>query len=78
MFIYVGDGGFLNGVPARDLGPADLEALSEAQRDAVAGCGLYQYVDRGERVPGTDPVPTEGSVELPELPELPRRSRRLA
>lgn len=41
-FRYVGEGGFLGGVPARDLTEEDWAALDAEQREAVEASDLYE------------------------------------
>lgn len=39
---YVGNGGWLPGIPARDLDPSEVEALSEDTLQRLMASGLYQ------------------------------------
>jgi hypothetical protein len=39
---YVGSGEYLSGIPARDLTSADVDALSDEQRDALQNSALYK------------------------------------
>lgn len=48
-FKYIGDGGYLPGIPARDLTDEDLEAMTAEEKKAVrdnakhgAGVALYE------------------------------------
>jgi hypothetical protein len=42
VFKYVGDGTYLQGVPARDLSKDDVDQLSDDQKADVAKSGLYK------------------------------------
>lgn len=45
---YVGDGGFLSGIPARDLEHGDWARLSDAQRSQVKDSPLYEIAEPGK------------------------------
>lgn len=42
VFKYVGDGTYLQGVPARDLTKEDVDQLSDEQKSDVTKSGLYK------------------------------------
>jgi hypothetical protein len=42
VFKYVGDGTYLQGVPARDLTKEDVEQLSDDQKADMTKSGLYK------------------------------------
>ncbi len=46
LWVYVGQGAFLDGVPARDLTEADFARLDEGARAAVENSGLYRPAKR--------------------------------
>lgn len=53
-FRYIGEGAFLNGVPARDLTGMDLvdvEAREGIGPEVIAACGLYERVKTVEVAP---------------------------
>ncbi len=43
---YIGAGGYLQGVPARDLTAADLARLDDETKNALEASGLYQKAGR--------------------------------
>jgi hypothetical protein len=42
VFKYVGDGTYLQGVPARDLSKEDVDQLTDEQKADVTKSGLYK------------------------------------
>ena len=46
LWLYVGDGLYIDGVPARDLTAADWLRLGEVDRSAVEHSGLYRRAAR--------------------------------
>ena len=46
-YLYIGLGAFLPGVPARDLGADEWEALAEEQRALALDLDLYQPIEDG-------------------------------
>jgi hypothetical protein len=57
IWVYIGKGGFLDGIPARDLYAADVARLDNDQIIAVEGSPLYR---RAPRVEESEP---ESAVE---------------
>ena len=43
MYKYLG-GGFIVGIPARDISKAEFDAMSKAVQDVVKDCGLYKLI----------------------------------
>lgn len=57
IYKYVGNGGYISGVPARDLTAVDLSQFTTSQKQAVKTSGLYAEIPQGEaRIP--QPVAT--------------------
>jgi len=48
--VYKG-GGFLTGIPARDLSSAEWEALTDAQQQAAIDSNLYEILPDKKRKP---------------------------
>ena len=46
LWNYIGKGEYLDGIPARDLYPADWARLSEDDRAAVERSSLYRHAPR--------------------------------
>lgn len=66
VYRYQGGGVYFQGVPARDLTDADLAALDDEQRAAIAHSPLY--VAAGEEAPQSDPIETALDAGAPEAP----------
>lgn len=63
---YVGNGNFLNGVPARDLTRAEWDALDEATRQMCLESGVYQLESAGEpstTLPSTIVIDTRDGIQ---------------
>ena len=43
MYKYIGTG-FIIGIPARDITPAEYNQMSAADQQTVKDCGLYKFV----------------------------------
>lgn len=70
---YVGDGAFINGLPARDLDAEDWRVIGlQGRRDLVLDSELYQVV--GELPAENEP---EDEAPAPEAePAKPKKSRK--
>lgn len=58
LWVYIGKGSFIDGVPARDLAAGDWARLDEDGRAAVEHSGLYRRARQA-----AEPVKDEGKVE---------------
>lgn len=67
LWNYIGKGGYLDGIPARDLTAADWARLSEDDRAAVERSPLYR---RAPRPKAEEPDPeAEAAEPQPQLSE---------
>ena len=65
---YVGEGEYLDQIPARDLTEEEFDALTIEQKYAVAKSGLYE-LEGGELPPLEDAAPVdEAPTEEPAAP----------
>lgn len=46
LWKYIGKGGYIDGIPARDLTAADWARMNEDERAAVENSGLYRRVSK--------------------------------
>ncbi len=51
VWIYVGKGAFIDGVPARDLTEGDLARMDAFQKAVVENSSLYRHAPRGAAEP---------------------------
>ena len=59
VWVYIGKGNYLDGIPARDLTAADWARLNEDERAAVERSSLYRHAPR----PKAEEPPTPEAVE---------------
>ena len=62
VWVYIGKGAFLDGIPARDRTAADWARLSEDARAAVEGSPFYR---RAPRPKAEEPAAPEAVEEKP-------------
>jgi hypothetical protein len=43
MYKYLG-GGFIVGIPARDISKTEFDALNKTVQDVIKDCGLYKLI----------------------------------
>ncbi len=70
LWIYTGDGLYIDGVPARDLTAADWLRLGEVDRSAVEHAGLYRRAARKRAPVIVADGPEPGEPEAAESPEV--------
>jgi hypothetical protein len=72
FWVYIGKGGFIDGIPARDLTAADWARLNEDERAAVEHSCLYRHAPRPK---AEEPPVTE---EKPAVEEKPAAAKTAA
>lgn len=66
LWVYIGKGSFIDGVPARDLEAGDWARLDEDGRAAVEHSGLYRRVRQSVATePAKDESKGEGTKVAP-------------
>ncbi len=73
IWVYIGKGSYLDGIPARDLTEADWARLNEDERAAVANSKLYRRAPRPAA-----PAPTESKAEQEPAKEPTREDAKSA
>ena len=62
VFEYVGNGAYLDGVPARDLTKADLDQIGPYLAESVEASDLYRPIaarEKAKKAPADLPAPSE-------------------